>query len=476
MAKLLRLGPCYLLSAPSIITPLAEWYNHGKTRGNVLDRYKGNYVQTGTADQSGRTPRADSVYVTGSPQDGYELALLNYQIDDLLYAFPSAVKVTNSSNEAIGLSTPTSTITPRAFALVPVADYNESLLGSWYISENTRFLESGVLHITGELKGQLPDGEDILEGTAYTCMVKALDDESSFTGGIGLYRTLNYTTKAVGNTPQGIDISIDETIAIVANIGSDNVTIIDLSDLTTTNVAVGSNPTDVAINHAVTKAYVTNSSSDNVTVIDLSDNTTSTIAVGDSPQGIDITPDDTKAVVANRVDDNVTIITLSTEATTTVSVGTDPYGVACTPDSLKAIVANESSDNVTIITFAGGTTNVTVGDRPFGISITPDGSYAGVANFTSDTITIIDLSDNSTSSVIVGDSPFGVTSNQSSTKFIVSNVVDDSLSVVDISSESVDETIESGDAPRGVGYAYLKSLIICANEGDNNVSLISKIL
>ena len=268
MSRLLRIGPCYLFSSDNITDPLSTWTNHGKIRGNVIDRYLNSNVQTGKADQSGRTPRADSIYITGSPQDGYELPLLNYQIDEILKVMPGAVKVTNAAKEAMGFSTPASTITTKAFALVPVSAYNADVAGNWWSDDNVRYIEEGLLHITGEFSYKLPDGDDILESKGYTCMVKAFDDaDTDETGGIGLYRYLTYINLAVGDRPFGIAITPDGLKAIVGNVNSDNVTIITLLDNSTTTVAVGDSPSGIAITPDGLKAIVTNSNDDNVTML-----------------------------------------------------------------------------------------------------------------------------------------------------------------------------------------------------------------
>ncbi|MEP2448241.1 MAG: beta-propeller fold lactonase family protein [Balneola sp.] len=465
--KLLRLGPCFLLSAPSITTPLADWVNHGKTRGNVIDRYKGNYIQTGTADQSGRTPRADAVYVTGSPQDGYELSLLNYQIDELLYAFPSAVKVTNSTEEAIGISTPNSTITPRAFALVPVADYDASTPGRWYSSVHTRFIEAGVLHITGELKGQLPDGEDILDATAYTCMVKALDDESSSnTGGIGLYRLLTYLEIDTGNTPRGVVLYDNGTKIIYINGDDNNVTILDLLDNSSSTVTVGSGPVSIKVSPDETIAIVTNSGSGNVTIIDLSDNSTVNVTTGDSPRGVDFYSDSSKAIVTNAISNNASIIDLSDNSKVDVNVGTTPREVVVNPANSKAYVTNQGSDNVTIIDLSdNSTSNVAVGDSPWGCVVSSDGDYVYISNNGDDSISVIDTSSDTVTSTItsVGDGPREIGLFENDNVLAVASSGNDKAVFLNITTEVITE-VTIGDDPRGVSvYANSLAAFSCQN-------------
>ena len=268
MSRLLRIGPCYLFSSAKITDPLSTWTNHGKIRGNVIDRYLNSNVQTGKADQSGRTPRADSIYITGSPQDGYELPLLNYQIDEILKVMPGAVKVTNAAKEAVGFSTPASTLTTKAFALVPVSDYDEDLPGGWYDSDHVRFIEDGLLYITGEFSYKLPDGDDILESKGYTCTVKAFDGETTYTGGIALYRFFTQYFLTVGTTPIYAKYNNDGTKIVVSNATSNNIMIVDDSTGTIEDtIAVGTEPRSVYYNNDGTKIVVVNLGSANITNI-----------------------------------------------------------------------------------------------------------------------------------------------------------------------------------------------------------------
>src|SRR2546423_14504712 len=71
------------------------------------------------------------------------------------------------------------------------------------------------------------------------------------------------------------------------------------ADTSIGNVAAGTQPNAVAVNPVTNKIYVANYLSNNVTVIDGSNNSTSTIAAGTKPYAVGINPVTNKIYVAN---------------------------------------------------------------------------------------------------------------------------------------------------------------------------------
>ena len=67
------------------------------------------------------------------------------------------------------------------------------------------------------------------------------------------------------------------------SLNSNNVTVIDGSNNSTTTVATGTFPLAVAVNPVTNKIYVANRNSNNVTVISGDDNSTATVAAGTNP-------------------------------------------------------------------------------------------------------------------------------------------------------------------------------------------------
>ena len=74
-------------------------------------------------------------------------------------------------------------------------------------------------------------------------------------------------------------------------------------------IAVGSGPFAVAINQATNKIYTANNSSNDVTVIDGVNNSTTTVTVGSIPFPVAVNPVTNKVYVPNINSNNVTVIT-----------------------------------------------------------------------------------------------------------------------------------------------------------------------
>jgi YVTN family beta-propeller protein len=97
----------------------------------------------------------------------------------------------------------------------------------------------------------------------------------------------------VGTSPRGVAVTPDGKHAYVANVISNNVSVIDTSTNTAvgTPILVGDSPFLVAVAPDGKHAYVTNLTSNTVSVIDTASNTVAaTVAVGSNPVGVDIVP------------------------------------------------------------------------------------------------------------------------------------------------------------------------------------------
>src|SRR5580658_7701792 len=137
------------------------------------------------------------------------------------------------------------------------------------------------------------------------------------------------------------------------------------------------------ITYSQTLAYVANLGSNNVSVINTTSNSVvATVNVGSQPNGIAITPDQTRAYVANGGGEVWVLATAGNTVLAKVSLGGYPTAVAITPDGTRAYVTRTNSNNVSVIDTASNTVTATipVGTAPSGIAITPDGAHAYVAN------------------------------------------------------------------------------------------------
>jgi YVTN family beta-propeller protein len=107
------------------------------------------------------------------------------------------------------------------------------------------------------------------------------------------------------------------------------------------------------VNPVTNKIYAANPDSNNVTVIDGADNSTTTVATGTSPVSIAVNLVSNKIYVANFGNtenvSTVTVIDGATNSSATVGVGMGPHAMAVNGLSNQVYVANSFSASVTLI-------------------------------------------------------------------------------------------------------------------------------
>jgi YVTN family beta-propeller protein len=224
------------------------------------------------------------------------------------------------------------------------------------------------------------------------------------------------TAKAAGAEPATITVGLKATNSAAssgrrATAPSANRSSIVMSR---SSIPLGGVSYGVAVTPDGRKVYVANLGSNNVFVIDTATNAVigSPIPVGLFPFGVAITPDrraehdraqqrerepeagiddgdhqqdqrnGRKVYVANRDNDNVSVIDTATNTViATIPVGSFPIGVAVTPDGSKVYVANSGSNNVFVIDTASNLVLavVSVGIQPvaFGAFIRQPAPFAG---------------------------------------------------------------------------------------------------
>jgi DNA-binding beta-propeller fold protein YncE len=135
----------------------------------------------------------------------------------------------------------------------------------------------------------------------------------------------------VGASPQGIAIDTALNLAVVANFGSNTVSVVNLGTLATSTVTVGNAPTSVAIDDQITNAGG---------------------ALGDHI-----------AAVTNSADNTVSVIDLSTLAVNTIALPNTntppnappvPYAIGINPLTHRGLVAFQSTNTTAILDFSGG--------------------------------------------------------------------------------------------------------------------------
>src|SRR3990167_10912738 len=152
------------------------------------------------------------------------------------------------------------------------------------------------------------------------------------------------------------------------------------------------------------RAYVANQGSDNVTVIDLTNNSVlATISVGTAPQFLASTPNGNTVYVTCSGSANVYVIdntltppALKTGANYPISVGNTPLEIQVTTDGTKAFLCNQMDATVSVINTdaSSGTLDtiigtLTTGANPQFLEVSHDGSRVFVGSRTSNAVAVI---------------------------------------------------------------------------------------
>ena len=175
-------------------------------------------------------------------------------------------------------------------------------------------------------------------------------------------RTLSVTaTLATGSAPAGLDCSADRLAS--ADRDADRVSLFDLATLAPMGgVPVGSRPFGLAF-APDGRLFVANVGSNDVTVID-EGVVTATVPVGERPYGIAFSGG--RAWVSNQYADTVSVVDLATlQPVGSVAVGEYPEGIWAASDG-RVVVANWFSNTVSLIDPATTTVvaEIETGDGP----------------------------------------------------------------------------------------------------------------
>jgi len=201
-------------------------------------------------------------------------------------------------------------------------------------------------------------------------------------------------------------------------------------------VGVGTNPIAVAIDKADGLAVVANAGSNNVTLVNVATSAViATIAVGTDPTGVavdDLLPNPV-ALVVNSGDQTVTAIDLVSHATATLSVPIEsgtmppaPYAIGVNPLTHRAIVAYESASLAMILdvsdsggvtgtptitevqTIGGSESNFTGTGATPAIAVDPRLNWAVVTPGGAGEVSVVDLGTDSSPGQPQGRTPYGV--------------------------------------------------------------------
>ncbi len=234
----------------------------------------------------------------------------------------------------------------------------------------------------------------------------------------------------------------------------------------------GDAPRRVAITPDGSKALIVNIVSENVTILNLETYEIEAILyVGERAQNVAITPDGSYAVACGYENGIVAIIDLELNMVIAeVACGQRPGVISISPDGGYAYVGNIQSNTVSVVALLGAA-SMEVAEVPCGVigvsmaafgvqsdvEVTPSGNYVCVAASFDDQLKVIDTSTNQVvASIGVGDFPLQIETAEffGQEYAFVSNFFSDQVSIVyvDGANSSLMGTFTSGDGPFRVAY------------------------
>ncbi|MGA9882329.1 MAG: hypothetical protein WBQ34_01285 [Candidatus Acidiferrales bacterium] len=269
----------------------------------------------------------------------------------------------------------------------------------------------------------------------------------------------------VGATPVGVAVDSDRDLAVVTNYGTGTASLVSLAqgadspgslgpigELSYSPVLVGSAPEGVAVLPRFGLAVVANNGSNNATVIDeTGTNTPTSITLCGStgtiqcvgPDGVAVDPDTATAVITNTNPSStqiagsvneVLLSPLATSSNATIQVDQDPVAVAVDPylDYAAVATASQSSSfdiiNLSTETKVGGITGTS--QNPSGIVFDPLNNVFLSADSLQNTITIIDPNTFLPTSVAVGIAPTSLDYNYQTSTLVTVNGPSHTMSIM----------------------------------------------
>jgi YVTN family beta-propeller protein len=290
------------------------------------------------------------------------------------------------------------------------------------------------------------------------------------------------TVIPTGSYPQALEYNSTNRKAYCANMGSNNVTVVDVAaNSAITTIRVGSEPRALVCNSTNNKIYCANQLSNDVTVINGATNEAiNTIPVGNRPSALVWDSVNNKIYCANAGSNNVSVIDGTNDSVIAIiNVGYYPMTLICNPTNNKIYCANMDSENISII---DGVTNqvistIPTGRTPASMCYNSTNNKVYCASWSNGRIHIIDgATDQIIDSMIYGNSgPQALIYNKYSNQIYYTNYTDDNIKIINGANNTIVSTIQFpvGTRPYVLTNFYPSSFIFSGNLGSNSVSVIS---
>jgi DNA-binding beta-propeller fold protein YncE len=298
----------------------------------------------------------------------------------------------------------------------------------------------------------------------------------------------------VGTSPRGVAIDRQRDIAVVANTGSNNVTLFKLSDMSILGTLnVGRSPTGVAVSSVFGRAAVTNNEDDTVSVIDLDNiavgatvsvapsSTSSSTIKTSQPIGIAIHPGTGVTVVADSNSAQVSFFNVQSPGTaTTLALDAGPSAVAIDPSRNIAAVAEAASNQVVIVDL--GSSQVldreTGFQLPTGAMYDPDSDTFLIASSLANSFLSITARPATGSYVTsapfrVGINPTAIDYNYRSSTLVTVNTYSQTLSIMDFQTKTVKAIIPLSVSQQfGVAIDPARNRALVVDQANNRVLIV----
>lgn len=276
----------------------------------------------------------------------------------------------------------------------------------------------------------------------------------------------------VGLNPGGITLDGPRQRAYVTNLGSNELSVIDLAAPVPTvihTVDTGVTPSGVELSPDGAHIYVTNFNAGSLSIIDAaakSPTVIHTLSLGGNPDGITFNADGSRAYIANAEDLGgmeswVTLIDASQRPPLVlgqVTVPPEAHGIAFANDRL--FVVGSDTHQLTILDATDDALptvdSITVGQRPYSLVTTPSGDRVYLTSSEEANVYVVDTSQ--VPAVVLPPIPveswgIGITLLHDLGRLYVANADAASLSVIDVGSEppALIDTLDTGASPIAFG-------------------------
>ena len=238
-------------------------------------------------------------------------------------------------------------------------------------------------------------------------------------------------------------------------------------------IATGAMTEGVAVNPITKIAVVTNMGSGTLSIIDLQTRQLArTIEVGGTPVGPAIEPSRNEVVYSDKADNTVVIWSLDSGGgeVARLPVGANPSCVGVSDDIHVAVAASIGDNTVSVIDLLNRSVTHTIPVGPFPIcmhdTINPQDMTALVVSAQDGTLQVLDIAEGTVLNAIpVGNFPVGPSRNLRTNQAIVPLMEDNAAAIVDLNSGTVVHTVPLGLGPacsvidERTNVAYVTNLV-----------------